>query len=95
MTVLRRLLGWLLFAWAVVLVFRLFQKAEARRRTAAGRSPRFEGAMVRDRICQTFLPRGRALVVRLAGEEHYFCSEACRTAFLSSHGPRPSRAVPS
>jgi YHS domain-containing protein len=44
--------------------------------------PRFEGAMVRDRICQTFLPRSRALVTRIGTREHYFCSEACRSAFL-------------
>jgi YHS domain-containing protein len=45
--------------------------------------PRFEGAMVRDRICQTFLPKSRALIVRHGEEEHFFCSEACRAAFLS------------
>ncbi len=45
--------------------------------------PRFEGAMVRDRICQTFLPKSRALTVRAGGEEHFFCSEGCREAFLA------------
>jgi YHS domain-containing protein len=45
--------------------------------------PRFEGAMVRDRICRTFLPKSRALSVRCGDEEHFFCSEACRAAFLS------------
>jgi YHS domain-containing protein len=51
--------------------------------------PRFEGAMVRDRICQTFLPKSRALTVRQGDEEHYFCSDACRAAFLARR--RPSR----
>jgi YHS domain-containing protein len=61
------------------------------RNTAAGSgssrrtAPRFEGAMVRDRICSTFLPRSRALLVRDGGDEHFFCSEACREAFLSRH----------
>lgn len=45
--------------------------------------PRFEGAMVRDRICQTFLPKSRALTVRQGEEEHFFCSDACRSAFLA------------
>ncbi|MBZ5639663.1 MAG: hypothetical protein LAO51_13035 [Acidobacteriia bacterium] len=45
--------------------------------------PRFEGAMVRDRICQTFLPKSRALTVRQGAEELFFCSEACRAAFLA------------
>ncbi len=34
--------------------------------------------MVRDRVCNTFLPRSRALVVHAGGEELFFCSEACR-----------------
>jgi hypothetical protein len=54
--------------------------AEAARRPAV---PRFEGAMVRDRICQTFLPKHRALTVREGDEEHFFCSDACRSAYLS------------
>jgi len=49
--------------------------------------PRFEGAMVRDRICQTFLPKSRALMVRQGDEEHFFCSDACRAAFLARRRP--------
>ena len=50
-------------------------------------TPRFEGAMVRDRECQTFLPRARALTVRAADGEHFFCSRGCREAFLARGGP--------
>lgn len=62
----------------------------AREMAAANRSPRpiaprFEGAMVRDRICQTFLPRSRALSVHYGQEDHFFCSEECREAFLTRH----------
>ncbi len=93
MSLLRRLLVWLLALWALVVVVRIFRKASARRRPAPAGALRFEGAMVRDRICQTFLPRGRALVLRLAGEEHFFCSEDCRRAFLSSRGQAPARPL--
>ena len=34
--------------------------------------------MVRDRVCDTFLPRARALVAVVAGREEYFCSRECR-----------------
>jgi uncharacterized protein len=34
--------------------------------------------MVRDRVCDTFLPRSRALVATVDGREQHFCSEACR-----------------
>jgi YHS domain-containing protein len=42
-----------------------------------------QGAMVRDRVCNTFLPRSRALSARVESEEHFFCSEKCRDEFLS------------
>jgi len=44
--------------------------------------PRSGGRMVRDRVCNTFVPDGRALVVTDEGAKHYFCSEKCRAEFL-------------
>ena len=34
--------------------------------------------MVRDRVCDTFVPRSRALVAVVNGREQHFCSPACR-----------------
>lgn len=34
--------------------------------------------MVRDRVCDTFLPRSRALVAVVDGREQHFCSAQCR-----------------
>ena len=34
--------------------------------------------MVRDRVCDTFVPRSRALVAVVDGREQHFCSPACR-----------------
>ena len=34
--------------------------------------------MVRDRVCDTFVPRSRALMAIMDGREQYFCSPACR-----------------
>jgi len=34
--------------------------------------------MVRDRVCDTFLPRSRALVAMVDGREQHFCSVECR-----------------
>jgi hypothetical protein len=39
--------------------------------------------MVRDRICNTFLPRQRALKAMVGGREEHFCSPACRDRALS------------
>ena len=34
--------------------------------------------MVRDRVCDTFVPRSRALMAVVDGKEQHFCSPACR-----------------
>ena len=72
-------LGWLLLRRTVA------RPAPPRRR--AGEAPRDEGSMVRDRVCETFVPRSRAILVLHGGQEHFFCSEGCRTRFLAGAGP--------
>jgi len=44
--------------------------------------------LVRDRICNTFLARDRAVVATIAGEVEHFCSAACRDLALSGAAPR-------
>jgi hypothetical protein len=43
-------------------------------------APRRELAteMVRDRVCDTFVPRSRALMAIVDGREQHFCSPECR-----------------
>ena len=41
------------------------------------------GRMVRDRICDTFIPESSALTLRHDGQTHYFCSTTCRDRFLA------------
>jgi hypothetical protein len=40
--------------------------------------------MVRDRVCNTFVPRDRALHAYLAGREEHFCSARCRDRALAA-----------
>jgi hypothetical protein len=40
------------------------------------------GEMVRDRVCNTFVPRDRALRALIGGQEAHFCSAACRDRAL-------------
>jgi hypothetical protein len=40
-------------------------------------APNTADPLVRDRVCNTFLPRSRALVVQQAGEDLFFCSKSC------------------
>ncbi len=76
----------LIVAW---MLRRLGKGSRSRSESSSARpaQPRFEGAMVRDRICETFLPRSRALSVRVDDGEHFFCSDTCRSEFLSRRRP--------
>ncbi|MBC7360951.1 MAG: YHS domain-containing protein [Candidatus Aminicenantes bacterium] len=40
--------------------------------------------MVKDEICNTYIPEDEALKEVRNGQAHYFCSEECRKKFLSS-----------
>ena len=78
------------FLWlaAIVLIVwgvrRLFgsQKGATDGASVRHEIPRSGSEMVRDRVCNTFLPRDRALTVEQDGEAHHFCSESCRSTFL-------------
>jgi hypothetical protein len=48
--------------------------------------------MVRDRVCNTFLPRDRALLVLIDGREEHFCSPACRDRALAPPPPLTGQA---
>jgi hypothetical protein len=43
--------------------------------------------LVRDRVCGTFLPRARALMVIVDGREQHFCSAGCRDRALGPASP--------
>jgi len=48
-----------------------YQKAGAKAQAA-------QQDLVRDRVCNTFLPRDRAIHALVNGHEEHFCSTACR-----------------
>ena len=65
----------------VLFVIRLLGRALAALFRPAPRSASREPAevdLVRDRVCNTFVPRDRAVRAIIAGHEEHFCSEACR-----------------
>jgi len=87
-----QLLALLLRAAVVVVLLRLFLRFVAGlvRGVTGVSTPRAEPArddtrdLVRDRVCNTFLPRSRALTAMVAGEQRHFCSESCRDAALGA-----------
>jgi hypothetical protein len=49
---------------------------------AAPRQVRPPEDLVHDRVCDTYVPRSRAVAARVAGREEWFCSAACRDRAL-------------
>jgi YHS domain-containing protein len=80
--VIRRLV-WLFLLLAGWLLLR---RASSPSPAPRSRTLRDEGSMVRDRICETFLPRSRAILLLRDGQEHFFCSEDCRSRFVAGTG---------
>jgi len=68
---------------AVLLVLRFFFRFLGGVLRGYRGAPRARGTeMVRDRVCNTFLPRERALRAMVDGREEHFCSATCRDRAL-------------
>lgn len=85
----RLLLFLALFAVAILVLRRwagALASAAGRRTDGAPHGDPRRGAteMVRDKVCNMFLPKDRALSLESSGEVLYFCSEACRSRHLST-----------
>ncbi len=79
----------LLFAFLVFIGFRWLVKRLGRervRQAGVGRPQARSGRMVRDRICETFLPVEDALSLTAGSTVHYFCSAVCRDRFVAGGG---------
>jgi len=74
------------------LVYRLISFWRRLRRPAA-RSPQTppvrSGNMVKDEVCQTYLPQENALREIIDGEERFFCSPECRRKCLEERNKTP------
>lgn len=88
-----QLLFWLLVARlvarALARVFLAFTAGSPASRPKAppAAPPRRIEDLVLDHVCQTHLPRSRALVATVRGREEHFCSEACRDKALAGTAP--------
>ena len=75
--------------------FRALRSWTARRAVRAGAPPHRSGAgeiadvMVQDPQCGIYLQRREGIALQHAGTTHYFCSQACRDAFLEARKSDP------
>lgn len=70
----------------IVLLVRSIVTGGTRRSTAeAGRATAGE-ELVRDPVCEKYLPRSMAVSARVGGETRLFCSDACAARFRETGG---------
>ena len=69
--------------WWLGRVFRSLRAPRPDNRPATQGRSAPGGRMVRDRVCNTFIPQATALRLEIGSEEHFFCSETCRERFLA------------
>ncbi|MDH4218547.1 MAG: YHS domain-containing protein [Candidatus Aminicenantes bacterium] len=76
-----RIVLYALLAYIIYKFIRLYQYFSKRSR--APRQPRqISGMMVKDDMCNTYLPKEDAIKEIVEGKEYYFCSKECRQKFL-------------
>jgi len=82
-----RLIFLFLLFYLVFLVVRFFQSLG---HNVSRSNPRPDSlpkkTMVKDEVCNTYIPEDEALKENRDGRVYYFCSEDCRKKFLDSGG---------
>jgi uncharacterized protein len=79
-----RVVGFLLILRLVLRFLAGLSRGATRPATEPPTGTRAGADLVRDRICNTFLPRDRAVRATISGREEHFCSEACRDRALTA-----------
>jgi YHS domain-containing protein len=74
------------FLFVLFLIRMFFRAAHALMKTRSPSPPDRTGAqdLVRDPVCQTFVPRPHAVREVVGGEERFFCSSTCAQHALSA-----------
>jgi YHS domain-containing protein len=89
----RRIIVILALGLLIYLIRRLQSRGKEPRPQSGPTPPDRPERLVRDRVCNTFLPPAAALCLDRDGVRHFFCSPTCRDKFLESADgnltPRP------
>jgi len=87
MFLLGRLLRIVLFLLAVRFILRAvaaFLRPRSRPASSGAQPPSLAGDLVRDRVCNTFVLKERAVRALVGGHEESFCSALCRDKALGA-----------
>jgi len=80
-----RIIFYALLIYVILKLFRLFQNPSSSRRRRVENQVKTQGIMVKDEICDVYLPKDEAIKTIFHGKEYYFCSEKCKQKFLETH----------
>jgi uncharacterized protein len=78
-----RIILFALLAYIVYKSIRFYQKL-SQKSSSPPKSKQTSGLMVKDAICNTYLPQEDAIKEIIEGKEYFFCSKECRQKFLES-----------
>lgn len=78
-----RIILYALLAYIVYKFIRLYQILTRKNKTSR-RAKQISGMMVKDEVCNTYLPKEDALKEIVEGKEYFFCSKECRQKFLEA-----------
>ncbi len=78
-----RLIFYAVVFYLAYAIIRFFQNPRKRSAPSSTQdSKQAQGMMVKDEVCNTYVPREEALLEVREGKEHFFCSAECRRRFL-------------
>lgn len=70
-------------AYLIYIIIKFYQSLK-RLKKPPQKSDSKPGIMVKDEVCNTYLPKEDAIKENYKGKEYYFCSDECRKKFLES-----------
>ena len=82
------LIGFLIFiVYIIIKFFRFLNKLNLIFRSSKepNTQPKKSNLMVKDEVCNTYLPKEDAIEVNINGKKYYFCSKECKQKFLEEH----------
>jgi YHS domain-containing protein len=78
-----RILFYALIAYLIYIAVKFYQSLKKPKKTSPKPNSK-PGIMVKDEVCNTYLPKEDAIKEVYKGKEYYFCSDECRQKFLES-----------
>jgi uncharacterized protein len=72
-----------LIAYIIYKTIRVYQKLTQKSHPPP-KSEQTSGLMVKDNVCNTYLPKEDAIKEIIDGKEYFFCSQECRQKYLES-----------